>query len=121
MYYVRNPHVGDKWIRGVVVSSQGSVTYSVRLDNGRVRKYHVDQMRESPVELSSSPMVLPLVAVPTSVRAAPEPVETRPTKIIPAATKPNKTPNAIVQDYVPNEVVDADPLPSTPKEYISQT
>ena len=44
--FVRNPLNGNKWIPGVKVSSQGNVSYSVQLDAGRIRKFHVDQLRE---------------------------------------------------------------------------
>ena len=100
---------------GVVVSSQGSVSYSARLDNGRVRKCHIDQMRKRPVELSSSPVELPPVEVPTTAPAAPESVETSSSKSSPATAQPNEIPhNAIAQDRVPTEV---DPPSSKLKEY----
>ena len=115
--FVRNPHTGDKWIQGVV-SSQGGVSYSVRLDNGRVRKCHIDQMRKRPVKLSSSPVVLPPVRVPTTVPVALESVETSSSETSPAITQPNEIPhNANVQDRVSTEVVDVDPPSSTLKEY----
>ena len=34
--FVRNPLNGNKWIPGVIVSSQGNVSYSVQLDAGRI-------------------------------------------------------------------------------------
>ena len=84
--WVRNPVSGDKWLPGVVLSKDGSVTYQVELNTGRVRKCHVEQMRtrtvssteivspESPPETTSiSPsIVIPEQIVPsTSVTEPP--------------------------------------------------
>lgn len=84
--WIRNPVSGDKWLPGVVLSKDGSVTYQVELNTGRVRKCHVEQMRtrtvssteivspESPPETTSiSPsIVIPEQIVPsTSVTEPP--------------------------------------------------
>ena len=45
--WVRNLPSGDKWISGVVLQAHGNVSYSVRLEGGRVRKCHIDQLREA--------------------------------------------------------------------------
>ena len=42
LVFVKKPHSGDKWIPGVVLSSQGNVSYSVKMESGRVRKCHID-------------------------------------------------------------------------------
>ena len=80
------PLSGDKWLPGVVLSKDGSVTYQVELNNGRVRKCHVEQMRiqtvsstetvppDSPPETTSIPpsTVIPEQIVPsTSVTEPP--------------------------------------------------
>ena len=41
-----------------MLSSQGNVSF-VTLENGRVRKCHVDQLRDRDVEVSSTPVVTP--------------------------------------------------------------
>ena len=45
--WVRNLPSEDKWISGVVLQAHGNVSYSVRLEGGRVRKCHIDQLREA--------------------------------------------------------------------------
>ena len=39
--------------------SQKNVSYSVILENGRVCKCHIDQLRDKNVEVSSTPVVTP--------------------------------------------------------------
>ena len=56
---VKDPLAGDKWFRGVVLSSQGNVSYSVQLESSRIRKCQIDQLRERPVGLPSIPVVVP--------------------------------------------------------------
>ena len=55
-----------------MLSPQGNVSYSVKLDNGRVRKCQKDQLKARPVELSSPPTTAPI----ESPRAIPFEFET---------------------------------------------
>ncbi len=50
MVFVRNMPSGEKWIPGIVLSSLGNVSYSVKLEGGRIRKCHIDQLRQRHVE-----------------------------------------------------------------------
>ena len=54
--YVRNYGPGPKWLPGVVVKLQGSVLLEVRLEDGRIVRRHVDQLRSRVgVSLESPP------------------------------------------------------------------
>jgi len=48
--WVRNKPSGEKWIPGVVLQAHGNVSYSVKLEGGRIRKCHIDQLRAADVE-----------------------------------------------------------------------
>ena len=118
LVFIRNPHAGDSWIRGVVVSAQGNVSYSVRLDNGRVRKCHIDQLRERPVEPSSSHVEMPQVDVRPVV---PETVEPNLSETPPAIEQSNVTPPNVVEDTrVQNDGVNVEPPSRTTKVYPKQ-
>ena len=97
LVFVRNPHAGDKWIRGVVLSSQGNVSYSVKLENGRIRKCHIDQLRSRPSDLSSSPVTTPIA----NPRAIPFESVTEPPETI---VQSNEPPRIVVEHSVPTEV-----------------
>lgn len=43
--YARNYSGGPKWLPGQVVQVEGSVLYQVKLDDGRVLRRHIDQLR----------------------------------------------------------------------------
>ena len=64
--FVRNPLNENKWIPGVIVSSQGNVSYSVQLDAGRIRKCHVDQLRERHAQMKLTTVPPPVVDIPVS-------------------------------------------------------
>lgn len=118
LVFVRNPHAGDRWIRGVVVSAEGSVSYSVKLDNGRVRKCHIDQLRERPSELSGSPVQVPPVDVQPTVPVIPTTVEPSLAETPPVIEQPSVTPPTAVEDRrETSERVDVDPPATTPKVY----
>lgn len=42
---VRNYGVGPKWLRGVIVSQEGPLLYSVELHSGKIVKRHIDQIK----------------------------------------------------------------------------
>ena len=43
--YVRNYGDGPRWLPGRVVQTEGSVLYRVQLNDGRVQRRHIDQLR----------------------------------------------------------------------------
>jgi hypothetical protein len=48
---------GDKWLPGVVIEITGPVSYKVKLDDERIVKRHVDQIRGTKVEFSQEKIV----------------------------------------------------------------
>ena len=48
---MRNCHHGDKWLPGVVQQKTGPVSYRVKLNNGKTRRCHQDQVRKRSVEI----------------------------------------------------------------------
>ena len=68
--WVRNVQKGDKWLPGIVMSTEGSVTYHVEMSNGQVRKCHTDQLRLRTVQADRpEPQVSPTLP-PTSTTSA---------------------------------------------------
>ena len=43
--YARNYSQGPLWLPGVVLNLEGSVMYQIRLNDNRVIRRHIDQMR----------------------------------------------------------------------------
>jgi len=79
--WVINPVSGDKWLPGVVLSKDGSVTYQVELNTGRVRKCHVEQMRTRTV---SSTEIVPPESPPETTSISPSIVI--PEQIVPSTS-----------------------------------
>ena len=115
LVFVKNPHSGDKWIPGVVVSSQGNVSYSVKLETGRVRKCHIDQLRER-TQTYSTPVVVPPVEIPVIAPSVPESVETHSPE---APTSKGDTPSVGDNQNMmeQNEEVRVNPQLNTQKQY----
>ena len=44
--YLRNYNRGRPWVAGVVQSKKGPVSYTIKLEDGRVVKQHLDQIRK---------------------------------------------------------------------------
>jgi len=44
---------GEKWIPGVVLQAHGKVSYSVKLEGGKIRKCHIGQLRAADVKAPS--------------------------------------------------------------------
>ena len=49
--FVRNYHQGNRWLPGVVKQRTGPVSFHVKLDDGRIRRCHQDQIRNRSVEM----------------------------------------------------------------------
>ena len=45
--YVRNYNRGRPWVAGVVQSKTGPLSYTIKLEDGRVVKRHLDQIRKT--------------------------------------------------------------------------
>ena len=45
--YVRNYNRGCPWVAGVVQSETGPLSYTIKLNDGRVVKRHLDQIRKT--------------------------------------------------------------------------
>ena len=119
LVFVKNPLAGDKWFRGVVLSSQGNVSYSVRLESGRVRKCQIDQLRERPVELPSTPVGVPPVETPMTAPAVSESAET-PSPVAPASTSESDETPSVGDNrdtMEPSKEVSVNPPLSMLKEY----
>lgn len=97
--FVRNYQQGEQWVPGIIQNSTGPVSFRVKLQDGRVRRCHLDQVRSRSVNV---PQVVewPNVDVPTT-----EPV-------------PTKTPEAPQPRVPEREPIDQDtatvPDPRTP-------
>ena len=50
--FVRNYHHGNRWLPGVIEQKTGPVSFKVRLESGRIRRCHQDQVRNRSVEVS---------------------------------------------------------------------
>ncbi len=58
----------ERWIPGVITSIQGNVLYLVKLESGRIRKCHTNQLRERHVEMPCpSPEIPPECVFPGAV------------------------------------------------------
>ena len=59
--YAKNFGTGKQWLPGEITGTTGPVSYTVRLEDGRDRRCHVDQLRtriveEDTQEMSSLPL-----------------------------------------------------------------
>ena len=94
------------------------MSYSVKLETGRVRKCHIDQLRERTVEVQtySTPVVVPPVEIPVIAPSVPESVETHSPE---APTSQGDTPSVGDNQNMmeQNEEVRVNPQLNTPKEY----
>lgn len=68
LVFVRNYRQGDTWLAGEVLSKTGPVSYQIRLDDNRIRRCHVDQIRSRSVEVPPTNVVpdLPVVVTPNT-------------------------------------------------------
>ena len=48
--FAKNYGSGDRWLSGKIVKMTGPVSFHVKLDDGRVRRYHQDQLRHQVVD-----------------------------------------------------------------------
>ena len=100
--FVRNYHHGARWLPGVIEQRTGPVSCKVRLEDGRIRRCHQDQVRNRFVEM---PPELPTefdTATPATVSSEPSTNSTEsPTTNSGAASEIDKPSNA------PPETTDA--------------
>ena len=79
--FVRNYHQGDQWLSATIEQKTGPVSYKVKLEKGKVRRCHQDQIRNRSVEL---PQYLPSesdmsdIVTPTTPTAVPLTTATEP-------------------------------------------
>ena len=75
--FVRNYQQGEQWVPGVIQDCTGPVSFRVKLQDGRVRRRHLDQVRSRSVNV---PQVVeyPSVDVPAT-----EPVPTQISETLP--------------------------------------
>ncbi len=90
LIWMKNYGTGDKWLPGVVESVIGPVNFNVKLEDGRMRRCHTDQLRQR------QDSGLPLAVVPpTLVEVLPEVIdvgETSPPALAPATPATPATP-----------------------------
>ena len=72
--YVRNYQSGKSWLPGEVQERTGPVSFRVKMQDGRLRRCHVDQMRKRSVEEPSAPEEQVDVPSPR-IEVQPEPPE----------------------------------------------
>ena len=48
--FAKNYGSGDRWLSGKIVKVTGPVSFRVKLDDGRVHRYHQDQLRHQVVD-----------------------------------------------------------------------
>ena len=60
--YVRNFLTGPKWLPGIIMDNTGPTSYRVKLDDDRVVRKHIDQMRIR-YDNSELPTVVPDIVV----------------------------------------------------------
>ena len=69
--FAKNHGKGDKWLYGEIVEKSGPLLFKVKLDDGRVARYHQDHLQKR----SCSKPELPLqeeVSEPAVIPALPE-------------------------------------------------
>ena len=79
--WIYNKQKGDKWLPGTILSKEGSVTYHVEMQDGRVCKCHTDQLRLRTIQadvsdslnLPNTPLTLstPLITPSSNVSDSP--------------------------------------------------
>ena len=79
---IRNYQSESRWLAGVVQDNTGPVSFRVKMQDGRLRRYHLDQVRSRSVEEpvsevpDLSPDVLPSVSSDPPAKIAQPPEET---------------------------------------------
>lgn len=100
--FVRNYQSGERWIPGVIQDITGPVSMRVQLQDGRIRRYHLDQVRTRSVraprvvhESLDIPVtgIVPETLPETSQLNDPCVTETEP---------PNREPTVVTDNVVPN-------------------
>ena len=120
--WVRNQPSGDKWISGVVLQAHGNVSYSVRLEGGRNRKCHIDQLREavqSPENAveSNPPAEVEVTSSQVDVQPTPDQVATVP----PESNSQTEQSGSEQSEQTGEQSEHSEPLPITRKEYPKRT
>ena len=86
--FVRNYHHGDRWLPGCIEQRTGPVSFKVRLEDGRTRRCHQDQVRNRSVEMPQELHTEPDTTIPTTVSSEPSTTSTEsPTTDSGAATE----------------------------------
>ena len=100
--FVRNYHHGARWLPGVIEQRTGPVSCKVRLEDGRIRRCHQDQVRNRFVEMPPESPTEFDTATPATVSSEPSTNSTEsPTTNSGAASEIDKPSNA------PPETTDA--------------
>ena len=60
LVYVRNYQSGNRWLPGVIQEKTGPVSFRAKMQNGQVRRCHVDQVRNRTVEEPTEPEEVPI-------------------------------------------------------------
>ena len=122
LVWMKNHGPGDNWLPGTVDASAGPVNFTVKLDDGRLRKCHTEQLRRrqapnpevaQPERAAPAPVVpagdvpaeVPTTALAPEVSSSPE----RPPS--PGPTLPNPAP--VTSGNAPVSITPAAPEPAT--------
>ena len=92
--WIYNKQKGDRWLPGTILNKEGSVTYHVEMQDGRVRKCHTDQLRLHTIRAD----VLDSLNLPNTPLTS---------------NTPLITPSSSVSDSPPNEPSNANDCPPT--------
>lgn len=60
LVYVRNYQSGKRWLPGVIQDKTGPVSFRAKMQDGRVRRCHVDQVRNRTVDEPAEPEEVPI-------------------------------------------------------------
>jgi hypothetical protein len=101
--FVRNYHQGDRWLPGVIEQKTGPVSFRVKLNDGRTRRCHQDQVRNRSVNMPSESNTESDSTVPTTVPTEPTPVSTE----SPATTDPGTNTEGDTSSETPPELTDS--------------
>lgn len=120
--FISNYHNGPKWFPGVIEKKTGPVSYSVRLQDGRIRRGHQDQIRRRSVEVTSDRDSCEDVSVP-QIESAPSTLPDPPTSDVTDSLSPGPTESSGVTESEPtpastsSSVTDSTGPTAEPKSY----
>ena len=100
--FLKNHGIGHNWLPGTIIKTTGPVSYSVRLEDGRVRRCHQDQLRSRVTDEDTQEMseVMQDDSVPSAIPVTVESTVT-PQSDIPHSepTEPQSSATSVTHTY----------------------